>query len=261
MSSAGGVVRVVTSSAATSVTTQSAKPAFVEISAARSSPTFSTQVVISTVWAKHRSCITCMDLIDFRNLGYVCIVSFSTKCSFNGLFSWTTWVSWHQKRKPFWILMKQVMEWQWHQLGCMQVICSLLQTCNHNSICTGQMLFLTPNRVKALKAIGCWSVCSLTSASGLKDEDTSQQIVAIYAQPLIGCKRRRTVSCKYWCLCISLCTVVMHNTAPNSFDNLPSYPRESKRENYQNSFLYKTDIICNCFHIFRYCAVMTTHLL
>jgi len=24
-----------------------------------------------------------------------------------GLFSWTTWVSWHQNGKPFWILMKQ----------------------------------------------------------------------------------------------------------------------------------------------------------
>jgi len=28
---------------------------------------------------------------------------------FNGLFSMTTWISWHQKGKPFWILMKQEM--------------------------------------------------------------------------------------------------------------------------------------------------------
>ena len=28
---------------------------------------------------------------------------------FNGLFSRTTWVSWHQKSKPFWILLEQEM--------------------------------------------------------------------------------------------------------------------------------------------------------
>jgi len=35
--------------------------------------------------------------------------------TFNGLFSRTTWVSRHQKGKPFWILLKQeMMGWQWH---------------------------------------------------------------------------------------------------------------------------------------------------
>jgi len=35
---------------------------------------------------------------------------------FNGLFSKTAWVSWHQKGKPFWILLEQeMMGWQWHQ--------------------------------------------------------------------------------------------------------------------------------------------------
>ena len=29
--------------------------------------------------------------------------------TFNGLFSTTTWISWHQKGKPFWILLKQEM--------------------------------------------------------------------------------------------------------------------------------------------------------
>jgi len=43
-SSVAGVARAVTSSAATSATTPSAKPAYVEISAARSSPTSSMQV-------------------------------------------------------------------------------------------------------------------------------------------------------------------------------------------------------------------------
>jgi len=44
MSSAAGVVRVATSSAVTSATMPSAKPAFGEISAARSSPTSSMPV-------------------------------------------------------------------------------------------------------------------------------------------------------------------------------------------------------------------------
>jgi len=48
-------------------------------------------------------------------------------------FSRTTWISRHQK-KPFWILMKQeMMEWQWHQLDHLQIICTSCQTDNHAS--------------------------------------------------------------------------------------------------------------------------------
>jgi len=36
-------------------------------------------------------------------------------------------------------------EWQWHQLGYMQV-CILLQTDNHAKFFTGQMPFLPPNQ-------------------------------------------------------------------------------------------------------------------
>jgi len=40
-------------------------------------------------------------------------------------------------------------EWQWHQLGCMQV-CTSLQTDNHastpSSVFTGRMPFLLPNQ-------------------------------------------------------------------------------------------------------------------
>ena len=53
---------------------------------------------------------------------------------FNGPFSRTTWVSRHQKGKPFWILMKQeMMGWQWHQLHHMQIVCTSPQTDNHAS--------------------------------------------------------------------------------------------------------------------------------
>jgi len=46
----------------------------------------------------------------------------------------TTCVSWLQKDKPFWLLMKQEMiDWQWHQLDQMRIIYSRL-TDNHASI-------------------------------------------------------------------------------------------------------------------------------
>ena len=45
-------------------------------------------------------------------------------------FSRTTWVSQHQKGKPFWILLEQeMMGVKWHQ----QIICTSLQTHNHAS--------------------------------------------------------------------------------------------------------------------------------
>ena len=60
---------------------------------------------------------------------------------FDGLFSRTTWVSRHQKGKPFWILLEQeTMGRQWHQLDHMQIICTSLQTDNHAS--TSPLRFL-----------------------------------------------------------------------------------------------------------------------
>jgi len=58
----------------------------------------------------------------------------TTTTTFNGLFSRTTWVSRHQKGKPFWILLEQeMMWWQWHQLDHMEIICTSLQTYNQAS--------------------------------------------------------------------------------------------------------------------------------
>ena len=62
-----------------------------------------------------------------------------------------------RKVKPIWILLKRDSEWQWHQLGHMQV-CTMLQTDNHTS--TPPLRFLQAGRpscrptnsVKALKA-------------------------------------------------------------------------------------------------------------
>jgi len=66
----------------------------------------------------------------------------------------TTWVSQHQKGKPFCILLEQ--GWQRHQLDHMQIICTLLQTDNRAS--TSLFSFYRPdascptNSIKALKA-------------------------------------------------------------------------------------------------------------
>jgi len=65
--------------------------------------------------------------------------------------SGTTQVSWYQKGKTKLDFIKaRDSEWQWHQLGSMQV-CTLLQTDNHAStpsLCffTGRMPFLLPNQ-------------------------------------------------------------------------------------------------------------------
>jgi len=78
--------------------------------------------------------------------------------SFNGPFSGTTQVSWYQKGKSnLDFTGERDSEWQWHQLGHMQV-CTSLQTDNHAS--TPPLSFLQAgcpschptNSVKALKA-------------------------------------------------------------------------------------------------------------
>ena len=97
---------------------------------------------------------------------------------FNGPFSGTTQVSRYQKGKTNLDFTEATdSEWQWHQLGYMQV-CTLLQTDNHAS--TPPLCFLQvgcpscrlTNSVKALKALltawkwegnGNWSVKSIHS--------------------------------------------------------------------------------------------------
>jgi len=76
---------------------------------------------------------------------------------FNGPLSGTIRSAGTRKVKPIWILLKQESEWQWHQLGHMQV-CNSFHTDNHAS--TPPLNFLQAgcpschptNSVKALKA-------------------------------------------------------------------------------------------------------------
>ena len=63
----------------------------------------------------------------------VCNAGIQPLQPFNGLFSRTTWVSRHQKGKTnLDFTGARDSEWQWHQLGHMQV-CTSLQTDNHAS--------------------------------------------------------------------------------------------------------------------------------
>jgi len=77
------------------------------------------------------------------------------------ILSGTTQVSWYQKGGTNMDFIEaRDSEWQWHQLGLMQV-CTLLQTDNHTSI--PSLIFLQTrcpsccptNSVKALKANKC----------------------------------------------------------------------------------------------------------
>ena len=82
---------------------------------------------------------------------YQCNYYTTTQQPFNGLFSRTTWVSRYQKGKTnLDFTGARDSEWQWNQLGHMQV-CTSLQTDNHAStpplsFFTGRMPFLPPNQ-------------------------------------------------------------------------------------------------------------------
>ena len=66
---------------------------------------------------------------------------------FNGLFSRTTWVSRYQKSKTnLDFTAARDSEWQWHQLGHMQV-CTSLQTENHAN--TPPLVFYRPDALPA----------------------------------------------------------------------------------------------------------------
>jgi len=74
--------------------------------------------------------------------------------TFTGPFSGTTQLSRHQKGKTSLDFSEASdSEWQWHQLGHMQVCTLLVQTDNHantpplsGSVFTGRMPFLPPNQ-------------------------------------------------------------------------------------------------------------------
>ena len=81
----------------------------------------------------------------------------------NGLFSRTTWLSWHQKGNTSLDLNKAsddgIWGWQWHQLDHMQTIYTSVQTDNHtntsslNFLQAGRSSWHTTNSVKAISLV------------------------------------------------------------------------------------------------------------
>jgi len=117
---------------------------------------------------------------------------------FNGLFSRTTWVSRYQKGKTnVDFTGARDSEWQWHQLGHMQV-CTSLQTDNHAStppLCcfTDQMPFLPPNQQ-------CQSTEGTTSYGQFR-QNTFIQGLEI------------TAHCDSWLLCATNTPTYLHTHA------------------------------------------------
>ena len=84
--------------------------------------------------------------IDGSTAGHNFLLLGTNTHPFNGPFSETTQVSRYQKGKTNLDFTEaRDSEWQWHQLGYMQV-CILLQTDNHSCFFTGWMPFLPPNQ-------------------------------------------------------------------------------------------------------------------
>ena len=110
---------------------------------------------------------------------------------FNGPLSGTTWMSQYQNGKTnVDFIEARDSEWQWHQLGHMQV-CTSLQTDNH--ACTPPLSFLQAgcpscrptNSVKALKALSLKSVhwqYYYTHTSGLKCKNSHYSHAYVWQQ-------------------------------------------------------------------------------
>ena len=92
---------------------------------------------------------------------FICYLEFDLKTHthpFNGPLSGTTWASRYQKGKTNLDYTEaRDSEWQWHQLGCVQ-LCTLLQTDNHAN--TPPLSFLE---------VGCPSCRQTNSVNALEN--------------------------------------------------------------------------------------------
>jgi len=75
-------------------------------------------VAVSVIWEVHKNPQFLKVLIFGVSMSGNPVIVIGCGCCdmymFNGFYSRTTWVSQHQKGKPFWILMKHdMMGWQW----------------------------------------------------------------------------------------------------------------------------------------------------
>ena len=105
-------------------------------------------------WQRWQVVYACVRVCSaqYHRCRLICLKQTKNKHPFNGPFPGLPRWDGTRKVKPIWIFLKQetVIEWQWHQLGHMQV-CTSLQTDNHAStpplsFFTGRMPFLPPNQ-------------------------------------------------------------------------------------------------------------------
>jgi len=109
--------------------------------------------------------------------------------TFSGPFSGTTRVSRYQKGKTNLDFTEaRDSDWQWHQLGRMQV-CTSLQTDNHTS--TPPLIFLQS---------GCPSCCPTNSVKALKAQTRCQSTEGIK----IHNSERASIACCRWEQCVSV---------------------------------------------------------
>jgi len=101
--------------------------------------------------------------------GVSCMILLLLLHPFNGHFSRTTWVSQHQKGKPFCIFLEQeMMRWQWHQLNHMQITCTSHQAGNH--ISTSPQSFYRPDALPAAQP---------TASKHWKDNNNNNIIIIV----------------------------------------------------------------------------------
>ena len=112
-------------------------------------------VISATFWCYFTSTfvilLTIVPVYKLYLLTYLPYDTHTNTDPFNGSFSGTTWVGRYQKGKTYLDFTEaRDSDWQWHQMGRMQV-CTSLQTDNHASTSalsffTGRMPFLPPNQ-------------------------------------------------------------------------------------------------------------------
>jgi len=122
--------------------------------AVTSSTTMTTTVMMTAMFSLGAAGHTSSNALHSASAAYAnrCSISLTHQLLHHirlmAFFPKTTWISRHQKGKPFWILMeREMMGWQWHQLDHMQIICTSLQTDNHAS--TSPLNFYRPDALPA----------------------------------------------------------------------------------------------------------------
>ena len=98
------------------------------------------------------SFVLCICVSDKQSKTLLCLIQTHTHTRLTALFPWLPGWAGTRKVTPIWILLfkSRDSEWQWHQLGYVQV-CTSLHTGNHAntpplSFFTGRMHFLPPNQ-------------------------------------------------------------------------------------------------------------------